>query len=125
MGRERRTFERELVNIPFIFSLEEGEAFSDGEWYESKTVDIGPVLVGGLAFESSLDIKPNDQIRIALFMDLELRKSWQPENETFPIYKGTVCRITDAEGEGKRIAVVFKGFGKKMEEFLESEDWEE
>jgi len=125
MGRERRTFEREMVNIPFIFSLEEGDSFTEGEWHESKTVDIGPVLVGGLAFESTLDIKPNDQIRIALFMDLELRKSWQPENETFPIYKGSVCRITDGEGDEKRIGVVFKGFGKKMEEFLESEDWEE
>lgn len=121
MSRERRTFEREEVNIPFIFSLDNVETIAEGEWHESHTIDIGPVLVGGLAFHTDMKIEPNASIRIALFMDLELRKTWKPGNESFPIYKGTVCRITHTE-EGKRVAVMFKGFGRKMEEFLDSID---
>lgn len=124
MNQERRTFEREQVNIPFIFSLDEVDSISEGEWFEAQTVDIGPVLVGGLAFYTDRKVEPNSPIRIALFMDLELRKTWQPENENFPIYKGTVCRIVP-EDQGNRIAVMFKGFGKRMEEFLEAAEFDD
>ncbi len=124
MNRERRTFEREQVNIPFIYCLDEVDSITSGEWFEAKTIDIGPVLVGGLAFHTDRPIEANSPIRIALFMDLELRKTWQPENESFPIYKGTVCRITTDE-IGQRIAVMFKGFGQKMEEFLDAEEKDE
>ena len=121
MNSERRTFEREEVNIPFIFTLDDVDTIAEGEWHEAHTIDIGPVLVGGLAFYTDLKIESSASIRIALFMDLELRKTWKPGNESFPIYKGTVCRITNTD-EGQRIAVMFKGFGRKMEEFLDSID---
>jgi hypothetical protein len=113
MGEERRVFERENVQIPFIYSIEEGETFSDGEWKEAITVDIGPVLVGGLAFVSEEPFEIGDKIRIALFMDLELKKVWESEPDGFPaIYNGRVCRITDTE-EGKKVAVLFRD----MEEY--------
>ncbi len=124
MSRERRTFEREQVTIPFIFSLDNVDRIGEGVWYEAQTIDIGPVLVGGLAFYSTMDLELNSPIRIALFMDLNLRNSWKSDSDDFPIYKGTICRISEEEN-GKRVAVMFKGFGRKMEEYLETVELEE
>jgi len=112
---ERRVYERETISIPFIYSLDEGTTLSEGEWRESVTVDIGPVLVGGLAFYTKDEIELNRKIRIALFMDLELKKVWEKEKEGFPvIYHGTVCRITNDE-KGKKVAVIFEGFAQEEE----------
>lgn len=120
MSQERRLFEREEARIPFIFSLDEVDSIGVGEWFEAETLDIGPVLVGGLAFISDMKLELNSPIRIALFMDLELRKTWQPENESFPVYKGTICRITPEENGINRVAVMFSGFGRKIEDLLET-----
>lgn len=108
MVKERRVFEREIVKIPFIYSLDEGDSFAQGEWKEAVTVDIGPVLVGGLAFFSEEEFAVGQKIRIALFMDLELKEIWQKEANEFPaIYHGNICRISH-EGDQQRIAVIFK-----------------
>lgn len=112
MGEERRVFEREAVAIRFIFSLDAGSSLHEGEWQEAETVDIGPVLVGGLAFLSdNPEIQTDSKIRIALFMDLETKKVWEQEEDMFPvIYQGKVCRIIDGGDGSRKIAVVFKGF---------------
>ena len=108
MGQERRIFERESVKIPFIYCMDNGQSFSGGDWKESITVDIGPVLVGGLAFYSTEEFNIGDKILIALFMDLELKKVWENEPEGFPaVYHGRVCRITEEE-EGRRVAILFR-----------------
>ncbi len=114
MVTERRVFDRELVNIPFIYSLDEGDSFQDGEWREGVTVDIGPVLVGGLAFYTEdKDLNVGDSIRLALFMDLELKKMWETERDgTPPIYYGKICRITN-DGKGKKVAIVFRGLDQE------------
>lgn len=109
-GAERRVFEREDVRITFIYSLDPGETILQGEWYEAQTVDIGPVLVGGLAFYSKTPIEIGREIRIALFIDLELKRAWETDQEGFPpIYHGKVVR-TEKDLNGHRIAVAFKGF---------------
>ncbi len=109
MSAERRIFDREIVNIPFIYSLEEGKTFLDGEWKEGITVDIGPVLVGGLAFYTDDELEIGSAIRLALFMDLELKKMWETERDGIPpIYEGRICRISTDE-KGKKVAVVFRG----------------
>ena len=112
MGEDRRVFEREEVSIRFIYSLDSGSSLHEGEWNEAETVDIGPVLVGGLAFHSDdMDIQPDSKIRIALFMDLETKKVWEQEEDMFPvIYQGKVCRIIKGDEGQRKIAVVFKGF---------------
>ncbi|MEW6238343.1 MAG: hypothetical protein AB1656_23405 [Candidatus Omnitrophota bacterium] len=116
MSDERRIFERENVRIPFIYSLDEGASFNEGEWKEAVTVDIGPVLVGGLAFYTEDDVAIDDPIRIALFMDLSLKKVWQEESDEFPaIYHGNICRIEKDE-TGKKAAVIFRGFEKQFNE---------
>lgn len=105
---ERRIYEREQVNIPFIYSLDEGESLHDGEWNEATTVDIGPVLVGGLAFFTDQAIEVGQPVRIALFMDLNLKQAWEQDEVGFPvIYNGTVCRVQDTE-QGRRVAVSFE-----------------
>ncbi len=115
-NKERRVFERETVRIPFIYSLDEGESFDEGEWKEAMTEDIGPVLVGGLAFYTDDELQVDDTIRIALFMDLELKEMWCDEPEAFPaIYHGKVLRITN-DDRGQRVAVVFRGFEKQYGE---------
>ncbi len=124
MNQDRRVFEREVVRIPFIYSLDKGNSFDEGEWKEATTEDIGPVLVGGLAFYTDEDILMDSDIRIALFMDLNLKKIWQEESDEFPaIYHGKVCRISHDEN-GKKVAVVFRGFEKQFDE-SESTDSEE
>ncbi len=112
MAEERRVFERENVSIKFIYSLDAGSSLNEGNWYEAETVDIGPVLVGGMAFLSdNPDIHMDSDIRIALFMDLETKKVWEQEEDMFPvIYQGKVCRIIDGGAGERKIAVVFKGF---------------
>lgn len=108
MSEERRVFERENVKIPFIYTLDEGDSFLEGEWKEGVTVDIGPVLIGGLAFYSEDDFEVGDKIRIALFMDLELKKVWEKEPDGFPaIYNGKICRISQEDGNTK-VAVIFR-----------------
>jgi len=109
MGKERRVFERESVNLSFIFSVDEGKALTEGDWYEASTVDIGPVLVGGMAFQTDMLMEVGSHIRVALFMDLELKKAWENEPEGFPIYKGTVCRVIPNK-YGNHVAITFKGF---------------
>lgn len=106
---ERRIFEREEIHIPFIYSFDEGESLHSGEWYEAITLDIGPVLVGGLAFHCEQPCEVGQKIRLSLFMDMDLMKTWQgnPE-ENPPIYHGNVCRITNDDGKA-RLAVAFKG----------------
>lgn len=114
MNIERRIFEREAVAIRFIYSLGEGNSLLEGDWSEAETVDMGPVLVGGLSFYSDDPIPPNTPIRIALFMDLELRKVWEKEQEGFPmIYHGTTCRLTEENGK-HRVAIVFLGFERDL-----------
>lgn len=112
MGEERRVFERESVAIRFLYSLDSGSSLHEGEWKEAETVDIGPVLVGGLAFYSeNMDIQADSKIRIALFMDLETKKVWEQEEDMFPvIYQGKVCRIFAGDEGQRKIAIVFKGF---------------
>ncbi|RJP35332.1 MAG: PilZ domain-containing protein [Candidatus Omnitrophota bacterium] len=115
MSAERRIFDREIVNIPFIYSLEEGKTFLEGEWKEGITVDIGPVLVGGLAFYTDEELEIGNAIRLALFMDLELKKMWETERDGIPpIYEGRICRISTDE-KGKKAAVVFRGLEKDEE----------
>lgn len=112
MSNERRSFDRELVPIRFIYSTAGENAWSAGEWREAETIDIGPVLVGGLAFYTHEDFELNSPIRIALFMDLDLKRLWDRENEEFPvIYSGTIRRITPENGM-KKVAVMFDGFDK-------------
>jgi len=111
MGEERRKFEREKVEISFIYSLDEGESLADGEWEEGVTDDIGPVLVGGMAFFSKKPLELNQEVRIALFMDKNLREVWMKEKEAFPsIYHGRVCRCEKHSPSNYRIAIEFKGF---------------
>lgn len=112
MGEERRVFEREEVSIRFIYSLDSGSSLHEGEWKEAETLDIGPVLVGGLAFYSDDEaVQPDSKIRIALFMDLETKKVWEQEEDMFPvIYQGKVCRIINEDDGKRKIAIVFKGF---------------
>ncbi len=106
---ERRVFEREEIRIPFIYSFDEGESLQSGEWQEAITLDIGPVLVGGLAFHCEHPCEVDQKIRLSLFMDIELMKTWlsNPEEQP-PIYHGKICRITDDDGK-KKLAVAFKG----------------
>lgn len=111
---ERRLFEREDVQIPFIYSLDHGVSLGEGVWKEATTTDIGPVLVGGLAFYSEDTLEVGQYIRIALFMDLELKKIWEAERENFPvIYHGTIHRINRDE-KGTLIAVLFKGLNPEL-----------
>jgi len=119
MSDERRVFEREDVAIRFIYSLDPGTTLAEGEWQEGETVDIGPVLVGGMAFLTDNDaVQLDSKIRIALFMDLELKVVWEKEEDMFPvIYQGTVCRILPCDKEGfKKAAIMFKGFEQEPEE---------
>lgn len=106
---ERRIFEREEIHIPFIYSFDEGESLQCGEWFESVTLDIGPVLVGGLAFHCDRQCEIGQNIRLSLFMDMELKKTWEanPEEQP-PIYHGKICRKLDDDGKCK-VAVAFKG----------------
>ncbi len=122
MVHERRVFDREVVNIPFIYTLEPGDSFQEGEWKEAVTVDIGPVLVGGLAFYTDEEIEIGSSIRLALFMDLELKKMWENDRDGIPpIYDGKVCRVTSDE-KGKKVAVVFRGLEREEEEEESSEE---
>jgi len=112
---ERRVFEREIINIPFIYSYDEGETLLEGEWKEGVTIDIGPVLIGGLAFYTEETVEVNRPIRIALFMDLELKRIWEKEREGFPvIYHGIVRRIFRDE-KGQKVAVLFHGLSQEEE----------
>ncbi|MBI1389746.1 MAG: hypothetical protein GC154_15010 [bacterium] len=108
-GKERRVFEREEIRIPFIYSLDEGESLTQGEWKEAITLDIGPVLIGGLAFFSEKPYEIGQKMRLSLFMDLDLKNTLHdnPEEQP-PIYHGAVCRIEPYEN-GHKVAVVFKG----------------
>ncbi|MDP8245543.1 MAG: PilZ domain-containing protein [Candidatus Hinthialibacter antarcticus] len=106
---ERRIFEREEIRIPFIYSFDEGESLHSGEWFEAITLDIGPVLVGGLAFHCEQPCEMGKNIRLSLFMDMELMNTWKDNPEEHPpIYHGKICRITDDDGKQK-LAVAFKG----------------
>ncbi len=116
MADERRMFQREKVGITFIYSLDKGDSLSDGDWEEAVTDDIGPVLVGGMAFFSKMPLQVNQKIRIALFMDKHLREVWLKENEGFPaVYHGRVCRCEKYGVANYRIAVEFKGFENSVE----------
>lgn len=120
MNKERRVFERDNVEIPFIFSPDEGDSFDQGAWQEAVTEDIGPVLLGGMAFYYDQPLEKGQQLRIALNMNLELRAIWLKDKETFPIvYLGTVCRVNEVNGQ-YRIAVVFEGFEKSVDEKIEA-----
>jgi hypothetical protein len=109
MPEERRSFEREAVKIPFIYSLDEVDSFEEGTWKEAVTLDIGPVLVGGLAFITDDSVEVNQKIRIALFMDLELRNVWMKDPSGSPaIYHGHVCRVEQTEDGKNKVAVLFR-----------------
>ncbi|HPA46135.1 MAG TPA: PilZ domain-containing protein [bacterium] len=114
---EKREFIREDVSIPFIYSLDEGNSLLDGEWREAVTLDIGPVLVGGIGFNTTLDdFQEGQPIRVALFMDLKLKEVWEREQENFPIiYNAKVLRVSD-RGDHKRVALVFGGMISEVEE---------
>ena len=114
MGEERRKFERETARIPFVYSLDPGNTHLEGEWKEAVTEDIGPVVVGGVAFYTEDDIQPGTPIRIALYMDLETLKAWDPASKDFPpIYHGEVLRVTEDE-KGRKVAVVFRDFANEV-----------
>ncbi len=114
--KERREFEREKACIPFVYSLDGGESLADGEWMEAETLDIGPVLVGGLGFESDDKFEIGQRLRVALFMNLRQREVWAREQNNFPIiYHAKVVRLFKSE-EGKNVVgVVFGGFADKEE----------
>ncbi|HOJ59899.1 MAG TPA: PilZ domain-containing protein [bacterium] len=112
MNKERRIFERENVAISIIYSLDDGVSMLEGEWFEAQTIDIGPVLVGGISFYTERKIEPGRPIRLALFMDLQLKESWSQESESFPIYKGKVLRVSP-HNRGYKVAVEFQGFAKE------------
>lgn len=106
---EKREYEREQVSIPFIYTLDEGKSLSEGEWREASTVDIGPVLVGGIGFETDDDIQEGQSVRVALFMNLKLKNVWEREEGNFPIiYSAKVVRVVQL-GDRRRVALVFGG----------------
>ena len=106
---EKREYQRERVNIPFIYSLDEGSSLSEGEWYEATTIDIGPVLVGGIGFETDKNLEPNQSVRVALFMDLHLKEIWERQGGSFPIiYNARVIRTEKVE-DRNRVALIFGG----------------
>lgn len=118
---EKREFEREKVTIPFVYSLDEGETLADGQWREAETVDIGPVLVGGLGFHSSEPLTLGQTLRVALFMDLYQRDIWAREKSNFPvIYQGKVVRAICEKDGDYNIGVVFGGFAVNIDEPAES-----
>ncbi|MFB3788065.1 MAG: PilZ domain-containing protein [bacterium] len=112
MNEDRRVFERENVNISIIYSLDEGASLQDGEWFEAQTLDIGPILVGGISFYTEHRIEPDRPIRVALFMDLQLKDAWNQESEMFPIYQGTVLRVIP-HNRGYKVAVAFQDFAQE------------
>ncbi len=111
MNEDRRVFERENVNISIIYSLDQGPSLLDGEWFEAQTIDVGPVVVGGVSFYTERKIEPHRPIRIALFMDLQLKESWSRETEMFPIYQGIILRVHPYD-RGYKVAVAFQGFAQ-------------
>ena len=107
--KEKREYQRETVSIPFIYSLDDGPTLSDGEWKEAVTVDIGPVLVGGIGFETTETFQEGQPVRVALFMDLKLKEIWEREEGNFPIiYRAKVLRTIEKDGH-RRVALVFGG----------------
>lgn len=95
---ERRVFDREQIGISFIYSLDPVDTILEGSWDEAQTEDIGPVLVGGLAFLRDEPLEIGTEIRIALFMDMALKRSWEDHPTNFPaLYYGTVCRVTEVQ----------------------------
>ena len=107
--QEKREYQREKVNIPFIYSLDEGNSLSDGEWHEATTMDNGPVLVGGIGFETKDEFEEGQQVRVALFMDLQLKSIWERQGGSFPIiYNARVLR-SENRGDCNRVALVFGG----------------
>ena len=53
-------------------------------------------------------------------MDLELKKVWEKDPDHFPaIYSGEICRFVETE-DGRKVAVLFKGFDKEIEERLKA-----
>jgi hypothetical protein len=106
---EKREYQRETVAIPFIYSADEGQNLSEGEWHEAVTVDIGPVLVGGIGFETEDDLNEGQSVRVALFMNLKLKGVWEREGGNFPIiYNAKVLRVSPLNGR-RRIALIFGG----------------
>ena len=119
---EKREYQRETISIPFIYSLDDGDSLSEGEWHEAVTVDIGPVLVGGIGFETEENFEPGQLVRVALFMDLKLKEIWEREEGNFPIiYKAHVLRTLEHDGR-KRVALIFGGMvgGTEMAEAREA-----
>jgi hypothetical protein len=114
---EKREFTREDISIPFIYSLDKGNSLLEGEWKEAVTLDIGPVLVGGIGFNTTRDdFREGQAVRVALFMDLKIKEVWERERENFPIiYDAKVLRVTD-RGDHKRVALVFGGMISGEEE---------
>ncbi len=114
--KERREYDREVACIPFIYSRDSGRSLSEGEWREAKTLDIGPVLVGGLGFETTEEFAIGDPMRVALFMDLHQKEVWVREQVGLPvIYHAKVMRIVDREGQ-RRVGVEFGGFADRTDE---------
>ncbi|MGI6454843.1 MAG: PilZ domain-containing protein [bacterium] len=122
MPDDRRSYEREQVRIPFIYSLDSGGTIFEGEWSEGVTWDIGPVLVGGMSFYNNHPVELNRTVRIVLFMDLNLLESWKEESEGFPaIYLGEICRVTPVDGR-YHIAIRFTGLQNDPDESLLIDD---
>lgn len=118
MTQERRAFEREEVNIPFIFSLGDRTSIQDGEWFEAQTIDIGPVLVGGIAFYTSCPVAIGERVSIALFMDLEMKQLWRDDSNQVPVYSGKILRVQQENAQYK-VAVCFDGYEEEIERQLD------
>ncbi len=108
---EKRAFEREDVRIPFVYTRDEGKTLAEGVWVEAVTVDIGPVLVGGLSFETDVEMPIGDRLRVALFMDMKQRDVWARDPSNCPIvYDAEVVRFGKSETGQYRVGVAFDGF---------------
>lgn len=107
---ERRSFQRETIEIPFLYNTQNSHTLLKGEWKEGSTLDIGPALFGGMSFYTDESLEIGRSICIALYIDLEKLKSMEfPKDELPGIHTGQVLNVLE-DDRGKKIVVLFTGY---------------